>query len=70
MTVTYADKSTATTTENFTTTGSDFTALGPVRVLDTRDGTGTGDADSIGVYNRGPAPTQYLIDMFGFFTND
>lgn len=42
LTVTDAGGNTASTTGSFTTTGSDFTPLGPVRILDTRYGTGTG----------------------------
>jgi PKD repeat protein len=42
LTVTDAGGDTARTTGSFTTTGSDFTPVGPARILDTRHGTGTG----------------------------
>ena len=40
--MTDAGGNTASSTGSFATAGSDFTPLGPVRILDTRDGTGTG----------------------------
>lgn len=42
LTTTDADGQTVSTSQKFTTAGSDYTAYGPVRVLDTRHGTGTG----------------------------
>ena len=41
-TVTDAGDNSASTTQSVTTAGSDFTAYGPTRILDTRNGTGTG----------------------------
>jgi PKD repeat protein len=43
ITLTETDQSgqTATMSKSFTTAGSDYTATGPTRILDTRDGTGT-----------------------------
>jgi hypothetical protein len=47
MTATDADGNSASTTQSFTTLGNRYTPLTPSRILDTRDGTGTGAVQKV-----------------------
>jgi PKD repeat protein len=79
LTVTDADANTGSVTETVTTLGSDYTAYGPTRILDTRNGTGesgtaakiaAGGTISLEIGGNGTIPTAATAAVLNLTVTD